>query len=175
MARLATRIKDKRVLKLIRGFLTAGLMIGGLEKPTIEGVPQGGPLSPILWKTIKRFRERVRKITARRRGRSIRQVIDELNSFMRGWWAYYGITESYNRLRPLDHWIRRRLRAVIWKHWKNRKTRVGELLKRGVSRAFAVTTGCARKGPWRMSKVKWVNIALPDAHFESLGLVFPWT
>ena len=187
MARLATRIKDKRVLKLIRGFLTAGLMIGGLEKPTIEGVPQGGPLSPILsnivldeldkelekrglcfvryaddcvvfvkskragdrvmnslgrfigkklrlkvnreksavgrpwdrkylgfcmtntrknpkirihWKTIKRFRERVRKITARRRGRSIRQVIDELNSFMRGWWAYYGITESYNRLRP---------------------------------------------------------------------------
>jgi hypothetical protein len=133
------------------------------------------PKIRIHWKTIKRFRERVRKITARRRGRSIRQVIDELNSFMRGWWAYYGITESYNRLRPLDHWIRRRLRAVIWKHWKNRKTRVGELLKRGVSRAFAVTTGCARKGPWRMSKVKWVNIALPDAHFESLGLVFPWT
>ena len=33
---------------------------------------------------------------------------------------------------------------------------------------------CARKGPWRMSKVKWVNIALPDGHFESLGLSFPW-
>ena len=55
-----------------------------------------------------------------------------------------------------------------------RETRVGELLKRGVSRNYAVTTGCARKGPWRMSKVKWVNIALPDDHFESLGLSFPW-
>ena len=51
--------------------------------------------------------------------------------------------------RELPHWIRRRLRAVVWKHWKNRKTRVRELLKRGVSRNYAVTTGCARKGPWR--------------------------
>ena len=65
---------------------------------------------------------------------------------MGGWWNDYKITESYNRLCPLAHWIRRRLRAVIRKHWKNRKTRVRELLKRGVFRAFAVTTGCARKG-----------------------------
>ena len=93
---------------------------------------------------------------------------------MRGWWNYYGITESYNRLKPLAHWIRRRLRALIWKQWKNRKTRVRELLKRGISRAFALTTGCARKGPWRMSKVKWVNIALPDTYFSSQGLLFSW-
>ncbi len=261
LARLATRIKDKRVLKLIRSFLTSGVMVGGLEEPTKEGTPQGGPLSPLLsnivldefdkelekrglrfvryaddcvifvkskraanrvmesisrfiekklrlkvnkeksaidlpwkskylgfcvtnsranpkirihWKSIKRFRERVRQITARRRGRSLSQVISELREFMSGWWNYFGITESFNRLRPLAHWIRRRLRAVIWKHWKNRRTRVGELLKRGVSRTYAVTTGCARKGPWRMSKVKWVHIALPDAYFTSLGLVFPW-
>ncbi len=43
MSRLATRIKDKRVLKLIRSFLTSGVMIGGLEEPTKEGTPQGGP------------------------------------------------------------------------------------------------------------------------------------
>jgi len=261
MARLATRIKDKRVLKLIRSFLTSGVMIGGLEEPTQEGTPQGGPLSPLMsnivldeldkelekrglcfvryaddcvifvrseragnrvmenisrfiekklrlkvnreksavgrpwerkylgfcmtnsrkapkirihWKTIKRFRERVREITARRRGRSLPQVIGELKQFMNGWWNYYGITESFNRLRPLPHWIRRRLRALVWKHWKNRKTRVRELLKRGITRKYALTTGCARKGPWRMSKVKWVNIALPDAYFTSLGLLFPW-
>ena len=262
MARLATRIKDKRVLKLIRSFLTSGVMIGGLQEPTKEGTPQGGPLSPLLsnivldeldkelekrglrfvryaddcvifvrskqaanrvmesisrfiekrlrlkvnkdksaitlpwkskylgfcvtnshknpkirvhWKSIKRFKERVREITARRRGRSLLQVIGELREFMNGWWNYFGITESFNRLRPLAHWIRRRLRALVWKHWKNRRTRVGELLKRGVFRNYAVTTGCARKGPWRMSKVKWVHIALPDAYFTSLGLVFPWT
>jgi RNA-directed DNA polymerase len=48
MSRLATRVKDKRVLKLIRAFLESGVMIGGLIEPTEEGVPQGGPLSPIL-------------------------------------------------------------------------------------------------------------------------------
>jgi len=261
MARLATRIKDKRVLKLIRGFLNSGVMIGGLEEPTLEGTPQDGPLSPLMsnivldeldkelekrglcfvryaddcvicvrseragnrvmesvsrfiekklrlkvnreksavgrpwerkylgfcmtnsrkapkirihWKTIKRFRERVREITARRRGRSLSQVIGELMQFMNGWWQYYGIIESFNRLRPLPHWIRRRLRALVWKHWKNRRTRVKELLKRVVYREKALNTGCARKGPWRMSKVKWVQIALPDAYFTSLGLLFPW-
>jgi RNA-directed DNA polymerase len=262
LARLATRVKDKRVLKLIRSFLNSGVMIGGLEQPTEEGTPQGGPLSPILsnivldeldkelekrglcfvryaddcvifvrskragdrvmqsvsrfiekklrlkvnreksaigrpwerkylgfcltntrknpkirvhWKTIKRFKQRVREITARRRGRSLSQVINELKQFISGWWNYYRLTESFNRLRPLPHWIRRRLRALVWKHWLNRKTRVRELLKRGISRNFALTTGCARKGPWRMSKVKWVSIALPDKHFESLGLSFPWS
>ena len=261
LSRLATRIQDKRVLKLIRSFLTAGVMIGGLEEPTRKGTPQGGPISALLsnivldeldkelekrglcfvryaddcvifvrskragdrvmksvsrfiekklrlkvnrqksavgrpwdrkylgfcmtnsrktpkirihWKTIKRFKERVRKITARRRGRSLSQVIGELNQFVTGWWNYYRLTESYNRLRPLPHWIRRRLRALVWKQWKNRRTRVGQLLKRGVTRAYAVTTGCARKGPWRMSKVKWVNIALPDAYFSFFGLSFPW-
>jgi RNA-directed DNA polymerase len=47
LARLATRIRDKRVLKLIRSFLTSGVMIGGLEEPMEDGTTQGGPLSPI--------------------------------------------------------------------------------------------------------------------------------
>lgn len=107
--------------------------------------------------------------------------------------GYFSILDSLNRLRPLAHWIRRRLRALLWSQWKNRRTRVNELLKRGISKRYALTTGCARsdtkchrlpygsngakrngKGAWRMSNVKWVVIALPDSYFESLGLVFPW-
>ncbi len=48
MARVAKRIADKRLLKLIRAFLTAGMLCDGLVRPTKEGVPQGGPLSPLL-------------------------------------------------------------------------------------------------------------------------------
>jgi len=61
------------------------------------------PKIHIHWKSIKRFKERVREITARRRGRSLSQVIGELKAFMNGWWNYFGITESFNRLRPLAH------------------------------------------------------------------------
>lgn len=48
MARVARKVKDKRVLKLIRRYLTAGLMEGGVASARMEGTPQGGPLSPLL-------------------------------------------------------------------------------------------------------------------------------
>jgi RNA-directed DNA polymerase len=48
MGLVAKRVADKRLLKLIRGFLSAGVMEGGLVSPTEEGTPQGGPLSPLL-------------------------------------------------------------------------------------------------------------------------------
>jgi hypothetical protein len=71
--------------------------------------------------------------------------------------------------------IWRRLRSYIWKQWKNRRTRAGNLMKRGISKETAVKTGCARKGAWRMSEVKWVMIALPNDYFTSRGLVIPST
>jgi RNA-directed DNA polymerase len=48
MGRIAKRIEDKRLLKLIRAFLNAGVMENGLVSPSVEGTPQGGPLSPLL-------------------------------------------------------------------------------------------------------------------------------
>ena len=48
MAQIAKRVEDKRLLKLIRAFLKAGVMENGLVSPSVEGTPQGGPLSPLL-------------------------------------------------------------------------------------------------------------------------------
>jgi RNA-directed DNA polymerase len=50
MARIAKRISDKRMLKLIRAFLEAGVMEGGLVSPVDEGTPQGGPFTPFTQK-----------------------------------------------------------------------------------------------------------------------------
>jgi len=46
MAKIAERVSDKRLLKLIRAFLRAGVMEGGLVSPVDEGTPQGGPFTP---------------------------------------------------------------------------------------------------------------------------------
>jgi RNA-directed DNA polymerase len=48
MAQIAKRVEDKRLLKLIRAFLNAGVLENGLLSPSVEGTPQGGPLSPLL-------------------------------------------------------------------------------------------------------------------------------
>ncbi len=48
MARVARKVKDKRVLGLIRRYLQAGVMVGGVVSQRTEGTPQGGPLSPLL-------------------------------------------------------------------------------------------------------------------------------
>jgi RNA-directed DNA polymerase len=48
MWRIAKRVDDRRLLKLIRAFLKAGVMENGLVSPSVEGTPQGGPLSPLL-------------------------------------------------------------------------------------------------------------------------------
>ena len=48
LGQVAKRITDQRLLRLLRAFLTAGVLADGLVSPTAEGTPQGGPLSPLL-------------------------------------------------------------------------------------------------------------------------------
>jgi retron-type reverse transcriptase len=52
MGKLAQRIEDARVLTLIRRYLEAGMMAGGLTSPRVEGMPQGGPLTPLTQRQI---------------------------------------------------------------------------------------------------------------------------
>jgi RNA-directed DNA polymerase len=124
-------------------------------------------------KSIKRFKQRVRELTRRNCGLSIGQVIARLNQYTKGWWNYYSHADVAAGFRSINYWVRRRLRAIIWKQWKNPRTRVKELKKRGIYHLNALLTGCSRKGAWRMSKVKWVVIAMPNAYFDQLGLFLP--
>jgi len=119
-------------------------------------------------KAIKRFKERIRAMTQRTRGRSLRQIIAELRSYLRGWREYFGLASGRSRLRELSAWIQRRLRSYQWKQWGARGYR--ELRRRGVSRDLAWNTCKSAHRAWRLSMSPALGIALPTRYFVKLGL-----
>jgi group II intron reverse transcriptase/maturase len=93
MSRLARRIKDKRVLGLIRRYLQAGMMSGGLVLPRREGTPQGGPLSPLLSNILLDDLDR----ELERRGHCFCRYADDTNIYVRSKRAGYRVLASLTR------------------------------------------------------------------------------
>lgn len=257
MGRIAKRTEDKRILKLIRAYLNAGIMENGLVVPSQEGVPQGGPLSPLLSNlmldeldkelearklnfvryaddcniyvasqragervmqsitkflakklrlkvneeksavgkpqerkflgftlthgeklrrtiaptAIKMFKDKVKAITRRKRGDTLKQIIGELSNYLRGWLNYFGYCQTPSILQTLNKWVRRKLRCIIWKRWKRSSTRFERLRALGLSVSDARQgAGNGSRGPWRMSASPPIHAALSIAYFRSLGL-----
>jgi len=122
-------------------------------------------------KSLKRFQDKIRMLTARKRGRSIWQIVRELNEYLRGWMGYYQMGISRTLAEKLNKWIRRRLRAYTWKQWHLPRTKVRKLRAAGISEKWAKILGNTRKGPWRISRTPNLIRTLPDNYFNSrLGL-----
>ena len=256
MGQIARRVEDKRLRKLIRAFLNAGVMENGLVSPSVEGTPQGGPLSPLLSnlvldeldrelerrghrfvryaddcniyvgseragqrvmesitrfitqtlklkvneaksavarpqerkflgfsfaagpevkrviapKALDRFKRRIREITARAKGVSMKTTMEELAPYMRGWRSYFGFYETPEVLIGLTRWVRLRLRAAMWRQWKTPRRRRAALLELGVRPRLASNTAGSGLGPWYLAKAKALSVGLSNAYFNSLGL-----
>jgi RNA-directed DNA polymerase len=90
MARIAQRVSDKRMLKLIRAFLEAGVLEGGLVSPVGEGTPQGGPLSPLLSNIVLDQLDQ----ELERRGHKFARYADDCNIYVRSRRAGERVMES---------------------------------------------------------------------------------
>ena len=93
MGQIAKRIGDKRLLKLIRAFLNAGVMENGLVSPSVEGTPQGGPLSPLLSNIVLDELDR----ELERRGHRFVRYADDCNIYVRSEQAGQRVMESVKR------------------------------------------------------------------------------
>lgn len=257
MARVARRVKDRRVIVLIYRCLRSGMMAGGLVSPRSQGTPQGGPLSPLLsnillddldkelerrghrfvryaddcniyvrsrragervlqrlerylrdrlrltvhrdksavdrpWKrkflgysvtwhrkpklkvapeSVRRLKRKLRDTFRRGRGRNIGRLIRDLTPQLRGWVAYYRLSEVKGVFEQLDRWVRRKLRRVLWKQWKRPRTRARELARRGVEVEYAYRTAYSGYGNWRSAGFSAMNRAVPTRELRRYGLV----
>lgn len=252
------RIKDERVIKLIRKYLKSGVMINGLTQPTEEGTPQGGNLSPLLSniyltafdrmlesrghkfvryaddcniyvksrraaervmsnctkflegklklkvnqaksqvgsplklkflgfsmyktgkgagirphrKSDKKFRDKIRELTSRKQARSIEMIIKRVGRYIVGWLGYFSIANMETKLKDLNRWIRRRLRQIYWKQWKNVRTRAVNLKKLGVGEDTALRWAKSRKGYWRVAGSPILEMTLTNSYLEAEGYI----
>ena len=141
-----------------RGFLGFGFTSGKTLKVKATG------------KSLDRFKDRVREITRRSRGISLTQVIEELQEYLRGWMGYFRLVETLSVLQDLDSWIRRRLRCFVAKQWINNcHTRYKNLLRLGVNDDQARMVAASRKGPWALSNMKPLKIALSNRFLAGKG------
>ncbi len=254
MHHVSRKVHDKRVLALIGKYLRAGVMVDGRLQKTHMGVPQGGPLSPllanilldtldkelelrghkfaryaddfvilvksrragvrvmqsvsqfltkelkltvneaksvvakadriiflgyifkgnrILWSlpTFREFKRRVRELTGRSWGVSMKYRLKKLAEYIRGWMNYYGISEEYKPIPDIDGWIRRRVRLCYWKQWRYCRTKIRELLKLGVQLGTSIRAGLNRGGPWAMSRRLAAQHGMTNQWLKDQGLI----
>jgi RNA-directed DNA polymerase len=121
--------------------------------------------------SLKRLEDKIREVLQGARGRSLTTVITELNPILRGWMAYFKLTETKKVLEELDGWIRHKLRCILWRQWKRPYTRAKNLMKVGLTEERAFRSAFNQRGPWWNSGASHMNQAFPKSFFDRLGLV----
>lgn len=237
---LSRTVKDGRVISLIHKYLNAGIMEEGGFQRTEEGVPQGGPLSPLLGnimlneldkelerrghrfvryaddcmifcksrkaaertmrnivpfitgklflkvnlekttvahiskvkylgygfyrhkgkcrlrihpKSVRKMRKKLRELTHRGNRWSNDERKKKLGEYVRGWVNYFRMADMKKLMAQTDEWMRRRIRAVIWRQWKRVRTRYKMLRRMHVEEWRVHEMANCRKGPWRAAQM----------------------
>jgi RNA-directed DNA polymerase len=129
------------------------------------------PRLKVAGNSIERLKAKVRVIFREGRGRSLNQVIKDLNALLRGWMQYFRLAEVKGIFDELDSWIRRKLRCLIWLRWKRPKTREKGLIKRGLEKLRAWKSAGNGRGSWWNAGASHMNEAFPKSYFDRSGLV----
>ena len=101
----------------------------------------------------------------------VKQTIEAITPLIRGWLNYFRLAEVRSVFEELDQWLRRRLRCILWRHWKKPRTRLRRLIARGLDPERAKRSAYNGRGPWWNAGASHMNQAVPTRYFTQLGLV----
>ena len=149
--KLKMNVEKSKVVSIfsIRNFKFLGFALGKGAK---------GVFIRVHAKSLKKAKDKLKKLTSRSQGRNVRVVMKNVEVFIRGWLGYFSIADMRNAMKELDEWLRRRFRCYIWKQWKRTFTRKQALVKLGLKEWRAWEIAASRKGYWRMAGV--LNVAI---------------
>lgn len=126
-------------------------------------------------KSLKRANGKVRELIPRKGKETLRELIDSVNKWLRGWYEYVKITEYPAQIKKIEAHIRRRLRAKIIKQkTKNRRKYLAKYLyKQGIKAKHVIKAVYKTGKIWAMSKMHALNQAFPPEWFKEKGLITP--
>ena len=125
----------------------------------------------IAEKSRQRIKEKCKTITKRNNGLSLKQKLDKLAPVIQGWVNYFSIAKAKSPLIALDQYVRTRLRAGLWRDWKNCKTRIANLLRLGAKRYKAYEWGNTSKGYTRTAHSPILCTTLNNDYFLKQGYI----
>ena len=131
-----------------------------------------GDVSPAP-KAIARLKERVRALWDARQSLTARQLREQWQSDITGWWSYFSYANWRRERHALSGWSRRHMRKSLWLRWHNRHGRRKALARLGVTGRALGVAGC-RRGAWFMARHVVVNQALNTRRLERRGFSLPW-
>ncbi|WP_041657898.1 group II intron reverse transcriptase/maturase [Azoarcus sp. KH32C] len=178
-----SQVAGERVLASITRFLTERLRLTVNATKSAVAAPwerkflgysltwHKAPKLRIAPTSLKRLEDKVREVLKGARGRSLSRTIAELNPVLRGWAAYFKLTETKGALEEIDGWLRRKLRCILWRQWKRPYTRAKNLIKAGLTEERAFRSAFNQRGPWWNSGARHMNAAFRKSFFDRMGLV----
>lgn len=120
-------------------------------------------------KSKRSFEKKLKQITKRNRGHNIRRIIQEINEVTTGWINFFGIGFVKGYIQRINHWLKRRIRAIIWKRWKKVKTKYHSLIKLGTPPQKAWEWANTRKGHWRIANSYILHKTITNKILERIG------
>jgi len=122
--------------------------------------------------SLERFKAKVREKWDGRRSGTSKQLRDDWNGYLRGWWGYFQLAEARKPILELEGWIRRHIRKCFWLRWHGREGRQRNLRGLGV-RGIALGVASSRRGAWRVAAQPELHQALRNSTLQRHGFLFP--
>ena len=178
-----SKMAGERIMASITGFLSEKLKLTVNAAKSAVASPwerkflgysltwHKAPKLRIAPSSLQRLEGKIREVLKGARGRSLSHTVSELNPILRGWAAYFKLTETKRALEEIDGWLRRKLRCILWRQWKRPYTRGKNLMKAGLTEERAFRSAFNQRGPWWNSGASHMNQAFRKAYFDRLGLV----
>jgi RNA-directed DNA polymerase len=124
-------------------------------------------------KAIVRLKEKVRQMWDARQSLTSRQLRDQWQRYIRGWWNYFKAADWQREVTDLSGWIRRHMRKCFWLRWKTPLGRINAMKRMGV-RGRVLGNGYSGRGAWPMARHPALQQALSKATLARYGFIIPW-